>query len=401
MIKPLACPRPGVFMADIKSIFNHPQKNQLDDEKLFNWKRPFHSKNDADYLNSLLKQKKQKRELHNKSEHFGSQKPLFPANKNQRVVFKMSYGKSSATHSRYIKLYMPQIGKEGVEEKQELFGCDFEDYKKHMVPLHFKCIISPESQDIDLQLLGKTFIKHLEHLTGYEFYWLGAVHTDTDHHHLHIAINGKDKNGRKVRFPKDMIKSTIRECLSNIATSMIGERSQKEIDLSKKSIITAKRWTTLDTQLKNMESPIYIKALQPSLANRLQFLSSIGLAKHEDYYYTLSSDYENVLRTTGRYNLFLEEYLKSDLPLKLFEGGSIVGKVDKVVSFDKDESWNDAIIIRTEKERIYIPIYQLHKENLVGKTVSIKNANGGTNRNISDKDIHFVNNENHDWSIER
>ena len=99
--------------------------------------------------------------------------------------------------------------------------------------------------------------------------------------------------------------------------------------------------------------------------------------------------------------MYLEEYLKSDLPLRLFEGGSITGLVDKVISFDKDESWNDAIIIRKENERIYIPVFQLHKEGLEGKTVQIEHAAGGTNRNISNKDIKIIDNRSKSISIER
>ena len=103
---------------------------------------------------------------------------------------------------------MPQKNKPGVSEEKEMFGVPPEDYMNNIAPLHFKWIISPESQNVDLKLLAHTIIKHVENLTGYELYWRGVIHTDTGHHHLHIVVNGKDKNGKKVRFPKDMIKNT-------------------------------------------------------------------------------------------------------------------------------------------------------------------------------------------------
>ena len=377
-------------MADLKSIFNHPRTEDPEkDPHLYNWKRPFHGKNDAAYLNRLLKSKgrkgSQERNASGRVRANGNEN-----NKKQRVMFKMSYGNSMAKHKRYIQLYMPQIGKDGVEEKKEIFGTNLDEYLEHMSPLHFKFIISPESQQVDLKLLSESFIHHLEELTGYKFYWLGVEHTNTEHHHAHLSINGIDKNGMKVRFPKDMIKDTMREILSNITTNMIGERTPQEIEEAKQRQTQSKRWTLYDEQLKKMPSKIYYKNLNESQLKRIQFLSSIGLAKQDNNFYFLNPDFEEVLKATGRYNLYLEEYLKSDLPLKLFEGGSITGKVDKVISFDKDESWNDAIIIRTNNERIYIPIFQLHKENLEGKTVHIENAAGGTNRNISDKDIKIV-----------
>lgn len=374
-------------MAELKTIFNHPKKEDPEkDLHLYNWKRPFHGKNDAAYLNKLLRSKSKNNTLERDS---SGKVPAngFENNKKQRVMFKMSYGNSMAKHKRYIQLYMPQIGKDGVEVPRDIFGTNLEEYQAHMSPLHFKFIISPESQKVDLKLLSESFIHHLEQITGYEFYWLGVVHTDTEHHHVHLSINGKDKNGKKIRFPKDMIKETMRSMLSNITTNMIGERSPEEIEEAKKNLYYAKRWTLYDEQIKNMPEKIFVENINQSQTNRLQFLSSIGLAKKDGMFYTLNPDYEEVLKATGRYNLYLEEYLKSELPLKLFEGGNITGVVDKVISFDKDESWNDAIIIKTDKERVYIPIFQLHKDNLEGKTIKIENAAGGTNRNISDKDV--------------
>ena len=388
-------------MKELKSIFNHPPKaNPENDPHLYEWKHPIHGKDDGEALNRLLNQKKKRRylehHLNSKARANGS-----TFNKKQRVSFKMSYANTIEAHRRYIKLYMPQIGKDGVAFPREIFGTDLDEYQKNMTPFHLKMIISPESQKIDLKLLSEAFIRHLEKSTGYEFYWLGTIHTDTEHHHVHLAINGKDKNGKKVRFPKDMIKNTMREFLSNIATNMIGERTKEEIEESKQKLTQAKRWTVFDEQLKEMPEKIFINNLNSSLIKRLQFLSSIKLAEKDGMFYSLKPDFEEVLKATGRYNLYLEEYLKSDLPLRLFEGGSITGLVDKVVSFDKDESWNDAIIIRKENERIYIPVFQLHKERLEGKTVHIENAAGGTNRNISNKDIKIIDNRSKSISIER
>lgn len=388
-------------MKNLKSIFNHPPKSDPEDEPhLYDWKRPFHGKDDAAYLNKLLKRKR----YNSSAERISSKKVRSNGSENsrkQRVLFKLSYGESSKKHLKYIQLYMPQVNKEGVEEKKEIFGTPMVDYMNNIVPRHFKLIISPESQKIDLKLLSEAFIRHLEKITGYDFYWVGTIHTDTEHHHAHLAINGKDKNGKKVRFPKDMIKNTMREFLSNIATNMIGERTKEEIEESKKKLTQAKRWTAFDEQLKEMPEKLFINNLNSSLISRLQFLSSIKLANKDGMFYSLKPEFEEVLKATGRYNLYLEEYLKSDLPLRLFEGGSITGVVDKVVSFDKDESWNDAIIIRKENERIYIPVFQLHKEHLEGKTVRIEHAAGGTNRNISNKDIKIIDNKSKDISFER
>lgn len=383
-------------MADFKSIFNRPKQNDPSkDPHLFDWKRPFHSKDDVRELNQLLKSSGKKKRTatlrFNKVNSGFTKTNGNPNNRKQRVMFKMTYGTNLTNHKKYIRLYMPQIGKEGVIENPNLFGCSYEEYEQHMSPRHFKCIISPESQNIDLKALTECFVRKMEKLTGYEFYWMGAIHTDTEHNHVHLAINGKDKNGKTVRFPKDFIKNEIRNMLSDMATDMIGERTYEEIQAAKSNQTRAKRWTTFDEQLKAFPDKIYIKQLNQSLTNRLQYLASIGLATKDGYLYSLNPDCEEVLKTTGRYNTYLEEYLKPDAhPLHLFKGGSITGTVDKVISFDRDESWNDAIILRMQNERVYIPVYQLKKLGLEGKTVRIEDAKGGLNRNVTDKDIKIV-----------
>ena len=239
----------------------------------------------------------------------------------------------------------------------------------------------------------------METLTGYELYWMGCIHRDTDHKHVHVAINGIDRNGKDVRFPKDFIKNTMREMLSQTATDMIGERTFEEIQAAKSKLTQAKRWTTYDEEIKKKEEKIWIKNENQSIVNRLQFLESIKLAKRNGDFYSVDRNFEEVLKATGRYNTYLEEYLKPDtLPLHIFEGGSITGKVERVISFDKDESWNDAIIVRTAEKRVYIPVYQLHKDNLEGKTIHIEDAKGGLNRNVTDKSIRILKN---DIGIER
>ena len=388
-------------MKDLRTIFNHPKQSDPErDPHLYDWRRPFHGKDDAAYLNKLLKRRNRRSSPERIS--FGSTRYNgFENIRKQRVFFTATYSKSIKSHKKYIRDYMPQKNKPGVSEEKEMFGVPPEDYLNNIAPLHFKWIISPESQNVELKLLAHTIIKHVENLTGYELYWRGVIHTDTGHHHLHIVVNGKDKNGKSVRFPKDMIKNTIREMTSNIITNMIGERTQKEIEATKARLPFAKRWTEFDELLKEITGKIFINNLQPSLVQRLQFLESIKLATKDNLSYSLKPDFEEVLRATGRYNLYLEEYLKSDLPLRLFEGGNITGKVDKVINFDRDESWNDAIIIRKENERIYIPVYQLHKDHLEGKTIRIEHVAGGTNRNITNKDIRIVDNKNRDISMSR
>lgn len=388
-------------MANIKSIFNHPKKeNPEKDTGLYDWRKPAYKKDDVGNLNRILKHfSKTKSARWHKSQNgtFGSgsynvRSEGSENSRKQRVTFKMSIGHSKESHLKYLKTYMPQTEKSEVEEKPELFGTDLSEYEANMDKDHFKCIISPESQNVDLKLLTGKFIERLENLTGYKLYWESCIHNNTSHRHAHLAINGTDKNGRRVFFAKEMVKTTMREVLSEMITVMIGERSYEEIQVAKERLPQSARWTSLDDRLLQYDGKIFAKNLDQSLQNRLAYLTTIKLAQNEGAFFTLNPEWQEVLQASGRYNSFLDEYLKpSPLPLRLFEGGSVYGVVEKTINFDKDESWNDAVIIRTDKERIYVPVYQLHKENLEGKTVSISAPAGGLKKQISERNIRVVN----------
>lgn len=388
-------------MANIKSIFNHPKKeNPEKDTGLYDWRRPAYKKDDIGNLNRILKNLSKTKsarwhKLQNGTFGSGSYNVRSEGSENsrkQRVTFKMSIGHSKESHLKYLKTYMPQTEKSEVEEKPVLFGTDLAEYEANMDKDHFKCIISPESQNVDLKLLTEKFIERLENLTGYKLNWESCIHNNTAHRHAHLAINGTDKNVRKVFFAKEMIKTTMREVLSEMTTAMIGERSYEEIQAAKDRLPQSARWTSLDDRLLQYDDKIFAKNLDQSLQNRLAYLTTIKLAQKEGAFFTLNPEWQEVLQASGRYNSFLDEYLKqSPQPLRLFEGGSVYGVVEKTINFDKDESWNDAVIIRTDKERIYVPVYQLHKENLEGKTVSISASAGGLKKQISERNIRVVN----------
>lgn len=394
-------------MDKIKSIFNYEKKDITErDPGLYRWEKKPYVKDDVKVLNNLLHKMLKK----NRSDtcRFKDEKHFFGSSfvksnykkkeNNQRVMFKMSYSNSMRQHNKYIKYYMPQMQKDNVIDKPELFGTTDEEYEKNKVAGHFKFIVSPENQNVNLKVLINDFIKRIEKLSGYELYWQACIHTDTEHPHGHIVINRKDKNGRRIYFPKQMITNTMREILSESATKLVGPRSKAEIELAKNRMINANRWTDLDKKIESIKGVIYPNALDVPLQNRLAHLSTIGLAKYENNKVILNKDWKDVLMATARYNTYLEEYLKQDnLPLKMYEGGLLQGKVDRVISFDKDESWNDAIIVRTQTHRIYVPVYQLHKQNLEGKTISVSGGDGGITRQITDRDIKVV----YDRNVER
>ena len=387
-----------------KDIFTRkPNKNRYDKDDKLKFKKPVYVRDDLETLNRLLKTYSAAKRNHQKKNFVsgGIRKgsAYKTSEQNQRVTFKMSYSNSMASHDKYRKSYMPQEHKDYVTEKPERFGMTDDEYDGHKVPLNFKCIISPESQNMNLQMLSESFIRRVENQTGYKLIWQGCVHNDTEHRHAHIVINGRDKNGEDVYFNKSTIQ-LMRIMCSNAATQMIGGRTAEQIEASKKNFIKAKRWTELDEKMESLvnenDFAVSRKGLPPEYESRLAYISKLKLAKIDwmKNAWEVSKEYKTVLQAAGRYNTYLEEYGKNpERPLELYMGGGIKGKVEKVITFDKDEAWNDAIIVDTGNRRVYVPVWQLQKENLQGKTVSIRKTGSETkiSRQVSDRNISVIN----------
>lgn len=307
--------------------------------------------------------------------------------KDQRVMFKVSHSSSMQAHDKYLSTYMPQENKNEVLDKPKLFGTENSEDEAAKVPEHFKFIISPENQNVNLKVLASEFIRRTETMTGYKLLWQGAIHTDTSHRHAHICINGRDKNGKRVYFQPEMIRRTMRETLSYIATQMVGERTQQEILAAQKNLVVSRRWTKLDEELEKYPGKISPHLLSPDMQNRLAFLSEMNLAVRKAGFYELKDEWKDVLVATGRYNTFFDEFQKSGGRLSLYAGGGISGTVENVISFDKDESWNDALVIRSGESLVYVPVWQLKKDDLLGKSVEIKDGTRSLSRQITDSSI--------------
>lgn len=396
------------YMDKLKSLFNHPKKENPDkDPGLYEWKRPLFHKDDVSQLNRLLKKIGQtKNDRQHNREDFGNQNHHVKSegsefNRKQKVVSKLSIGYKLEGHKKFLEQYMRQLDKSEVLDKPELFGSDLEEYKANMVANHFKLIISPENQNVDIEILTRHFIEQLENLTGYVLYWEAAIHTNTEHKHVHIAINGRDKNRQQVRFTREMIKEKMRTILSDAVTNMVGERTYEEIKAEEAKLLLSPRWTKLDERLSQYKGKIYSRVLDVSLQQRLSYLCQINLAEKNGELFTLKPDWKEKLQIFGRYNTFMSEYLSHEGNITLYQGGQLNGIVEKTITFDKDESWNDAVIVKTSNGRVYVPVYNLQKENIEGKTVHIDMPYFDSMKKISDKEIRIQKTNSQNTSFER
>jgi type IV secretory pathway VirD2 relaxase len=299
----------------------------------------------------------------------------------QRCTVKMHYSKSMEAHKEQINRYLVKEGKGKDGVKPELYGTPEAEYRKNMVNKNFRIFLSPASASIPLEALTKTFVSSLEAQHGYKLYWVASEHYDTAHHHVHLLINGTDKNGRDVFFPPDQVKTFMRENARNICTALAGSRTKEDMAREKEGLLTANRYTYLDEQIKERmkDNCFTVKAGRESesILRRLDHLRFLELCRFENNKFIFTQTWEKTLKTNGRYNAFLSarKTLKytNEQNLKLYDGsqGNVSGVITKIFKTD-EVSDNHAVLLESiDGNAYFIPLFW--KPNIKGgETVEIE-----------------------------
>jgi hypothetical protein len=283
----------------------------------------------------------------------------------QNCVAKMQYSKSIDAHRLQLEHYLVREGTERDGSRAKLYGTELEAYKQHMVEKNFRIFLSPQSDKVNLRELTEKFVKRLELQTGYKLYWQAANHYNTAHPHAHLLINGVDKTGKEITFPKDIVKTFMRETARDMCTSQLGIRTREEIELEKERALTSPRYTKLDMRIKELCFGGYRVDLEGLTVNRekiltrLEHLRTLKLCVYRDGGYKLSPRWEDDLRANGRYNAFLKarDGLAYSDPsrLSVYSGsqGQISGKVTKIYRTDGDASDSHAVVLETPGGKAY------------------------------------------------
>src|SRR4051812_16051915 len=133
-------------------------------------------------------------------------------------------------------------GKEDKINRKEFFE-RIEEQPRNIrdITIHkFVLTMSQDEKDrlnIDLRELARDTIEAFETKTGQRLDWLGAIHDDEGHPHVHIAIRGRDLDGNKVEIYKLQIsqlkevaeKEKLRQAERNIGKEQTRD-IMKELD---------------------------------------------------------------------------------------------------------------------------------------------------------------------------
>ena len=66
-----------------------------------------------------------------------------------------------------------------------------------------KLTLAPEIDPQDKRQYTREVMQQLAAEKGQDLKWMAVEHNNTAHHHIHVVILGKDKNGKNVRIDKD------------------------------------------------------------------------------------------------------------------------------------------------------------------------------------------------------
>jgi type IV secretory pathway VirD2 relaxase len=180
----------------------------------------------------------------------------------------------------------------------------------------FKIIVSAEFADrLNLQQHTRELMKRMAFDLGTQLEWVAAVHHNTEHPHVHIALRGVDDKGMPLRLPREYIRRGMRGQAEEIATEALGYRTPGDAQEAQRRETLQNRYTPLDRILQRRNDGSSFRfavtanpndaslsesaqQLEKHLAARLMRLQTMGLAQLvAPHKWSVQADFEKVLRT--------------------------------------------------------------------------------------------------------
>jgi Protein of unknown function (DUF3363) len=245
----------------------------------------------------------------------------------QRVAVRVTYAKNKTqgqwkAHGRYLVRDSATRMKDRMHAGFDAMNTDLpvahllDKWQRAGDERLFKIIVSAEfGERIDLKQHTRRLVERIEKDLARPLEWVAVAHYNTEHPHVHIVLRGRDRNGVPLRLERDYIRSGIRRHAENLATEVLGYRTQRDAEDARSREISANRFTNLDRMIQGWnrgQVPFFSvptaiatsllstpqQIAQQQLSARLAHLENMGLARHVgEGQWEVASDFENVLRT--------------------------------------------------------------------------------------------------------
>src|SRR3984893_486965 len=181
-----------------------------------------------------------------------------PRTFNQRVAVRVSYSANKnpgqwKAHGRYVARESATQGGKSTEagfnatERNLDIASKIDKWQGAGDERLFKIIVSPEFADrLNLQQHTRELMKRMERDLGTRLEWVAAVHHNTEHPHVHIAVRGMDDKGGPLSIPREYIRSGLRGRAEELATDALGYRSPADAHEAQRRETLQNRYTSLD-----------------------------------------------------------------------------------------------------------------------------------------------------------
>lgn len=91
-------------------------------------------------------------------------------------------------------------------------------------PCIYKIMISPETAVGDPKQMARDYMAAMERDVSVKLEWLGAIHTNTEHPHVHLLVRGVDRSGAAVVMGPSYLYTTAHTRAREAATNQLGYR---------------------------------------------------------------------------------------------------------------------------------------------------------------------------------
>src|SRR5208337_4721463 len=110
---------------------------------------------------------------------------------------------------------------------------------------------SPEfGYRLNLRQYSRELMRRMEGDLGTQLEWVAAIHHNTAHPHVHLAIRGVDVKGIPLRLARDYVRGGLRERAEELATETLGYRSPADAQEARRREALQTRYTSLDRILQ-------------------------------------------------------------------------------------------------------------------------------------------------------
>ncbi|MFN7166760.1 MAG: DUF3363 domain-containing protein [Pannonibacter sp.] len=225
-----------------------------------------------------------------------------------RTTIGLAQGKNTAAFSAHIK-YIQRDGTERDGSPAKPFDRETEDAsarafdRRSREDSHqFRVLVSPEdaSQLEDLTAFTRKLMRQVDRDLGGPVDWMAACHFNTGQPHVHIIIRGGNVRDGERFIARKYITHGLRYRAENLVTQELGNRTWRDLSISRNQEIYSERFTSIDRRLELAARDGRYRATPEAAVpagqfdgisnlQRLRHLKKLGLAEHlhgADWHFT-------------------------------------------------------------------------------------------------------------------